>query len=51
MQRKKCENYDDGCKSKTVHFQCEECGTRYCKKCAEKYGECMFCEPPRLLDI
>ena len=39
------------CAKKLVAWKCLECGAEYCEECAEKYGECMDCQPPPLIPI
>lgn len=47
----KCESCDDECKNK-AEYECESCGTRFCKECAENLDYECDCEPlPRLIPI
>lgn len=51
-KRNKCESCDDECNN-TAKYECEECGTKYCKLCAEESDFiCNNCyEPPQLIRI
>ena len=49
----KCDNSSNRwCKSKEAEYVCEECGTKYCSRCAAELDfECGCIEPPRIVRI